>query len=88
MPLSHFGFFLLTDSECSVNLVRECVSIKWRVNVRIGDEEGKTTIDLLKEMQGQMVSFQSKVDEMQQKQHPTAVDNEAIEDEDGLENLV
>ena len=54
----------------------------------MGDEEGKTTIDLSKEMQRQMVSLQSKVDEMQQKQHPTAVDHEAIEDEDGLENLV
>ena len=54
----------------------------------MGDEEEKTTIDLLKEMQRQMVSLQSKVDEMQQKQHPTAVDHEAIEDEDGLGNLV
>ena len=45
-------------------------------------------IDLLKEMQRQMVSLQSKVDKMQQKQHPTVVDHEAIEDEDGLENLV
>ena len=35
-----------------------------------------------------MVSLQSKVDEMQQKQHPTAVDHEAIEDEDGSGNLV
>ena len=48
----------------------------------------KTTIDLLKEMQRQMVSLQSKVDEMQQKQYPTAVDHEVIEDEDGLGNLV
>ena len=80
--------FLLTDSECSVNLVRECVSIKWRVSVRMGDEEEKTTIELLKEMQQQMVSLQSKVNEMQQKQHSTAVDHDAIEDEDDSGNLV
>ena len=54
----------------------------------MGDEEKKITIELLKEMQQQMVPLQSKVDEMQQKQHPTAVDHEAIEDEDGSENLV
>ena len=54
----------------------------------MGDEEEKTTVELLKEMQRQMVSLQSKVDEMQQKQHPTAVDHEAIEDEDGSGNLV
>ena len=54
----------------------------------MGDEEEKTMIELLKEMQRQMVSLQSKVDEMQQKQQPTAVDHEAIEDEDGSGNLV
>ena len=71
-----------------MNLVHECVSIKRRVNGRMGDEEEKTTIDLLKEIQRQMVSLQSKVDKMQQKQHPTAVDHEVIEDEDGSGNLV
>ena len=54
----------------------------------MGDEEEKTMVELLKKMQRQMVSLQSKVDEMQQKQHPTAVDHEAIEDEDGSGNLV
>ena len=88
VPLSHFGFFLLTNSECSVNLVWECVSIKWRVNVRMGDEEETTTIDLLKAMQQQMVSLQSKVDEMQQKQHTTAMDHEAVEEGDGSGNLI
>ena len=53
-----------------------------------GRRRRKTTIDLLKEMQRQMVSIQIKVDEMQQKQHPTAVDHEVIEDEVGSGNLV
>ena len=35
-----------------------------------------------------MVSLQSKVNKMQQKQHPTAMDHEVTEDEDGLGYLV
>ena len=57
-------------------------------NRQDGRRRRKTTIDLLKEMQQQMVSLQSKVDKMQQKQHETAVDHKVIEDEDGSGNLV
>ena len=48
----------------------------------MGDKE--KMIELLKEMQQQIVSLQTKVNEtqQQQKQHTTAVDREVIEDKD------
>ena len=56
----------------------------------MGDKGEKTTIDLLKEMQQQMVSLKTKINEMeqQQKQHTSAEDHEVIEDEDGSGKLV
>ena len=53
-------------------------------------EGEKTTKELLKKMQQQMVSLQTQVNEMhqQQKQQSTAVDHEAVEDKDGLGYLV
>ena len=60
------------------------------VSIIMGDEGEKTTLELLKEMKQQMVSLQSKVNEMQQqqKQHSTAGDHKEIEDEDSLGDLV
>ena len=55
-----------------------------------GRRRRKTTLELSKEMKQQMVSLQSKVNEMQQqqKQHSTAGDHEEMEDEDSSGDLV
>ena len=82
------AFFLLADSKCSVNN-RFFVSAL-RISIVMAGEGEKTTIELSKEMQQQMVSLQTQVNEMQQqqKQQSTAVDHKAIEDKDGLGYLV